>query len=160
MKKTKLTTIVLAIALASVFSITAIAANVPNSNEAIEIGATPGTGIIELPGKVDNLRAKDIGDFSDVIINNIFTRWDALTGEQKAELCDSNGRKLALTKELIDKYLEFGIIDQAAADTMTAMLDWPALREDRVPGSCVPGDFYWNTARNTVKGDGDIVAMP
>jgi hypothetical protein len=123
MKKTKLATIILAMALVSVFSITAIAANASNSNEAIEIGSTPGTGIIELPGKSGTPRANTIGDLKDVIIDNILTRWDALTEEQKAELCDSNGRKAALTKKNIEKYLEFGLIDQVTADVMTAMLD-------------------------------------
>jgi hypothetical protein len=204
MKKTKLTTIILAMALVSVFSITAIAASASNSNEAIKIGSTPGTGKIEFPGKSDNLRANRIGDMKDVIIDNALTRWDALTEEQKAELCDSNGRKAALTTEIIDKYLEFGIIDQATADAMKATLDRLAIFTEtasadgdvslgfssliyhfspeeianlfsfdadtasaggdqikgRIPGSYAPGHIYWNTAWNTAKGAGDIVAMP
>jgi hypothetical protein len=171
MKKTKLTTIILTMALVFVFSITPIAASASNSNEAIKIGSTPGVGIIEPPGKGGNPRANSIGDLDGVKIDNIITRWDALTKEQKAELCDSNGRKAALTKELIDKYLEFGIIDKTTADAMKATLDRLAmvtettsaggdLTKGRIPGSFVPGHFYWNTSWNTADGVGNIVAMP
>jgi len=51
------------------------------------------------------------------------SKWDGLTDEQKAEIYDLDNQKAAIDSKLIDKYLEYGIIDSETADSMRESLD-------------------------------------
>jgi|GEM_PF-4335494 len=51
------------------------------------------------------------------------SKWDALTDAQKAEICDLNDQKGAIDRQIIDKYVESGMIDAEAAESMKSALE-------------------------------------
>lgn len=51
------------------------------------------------------------------------SKWDALTDAQKAEIYDLNDQKAAIDSQIIDKYVESGIIDAEAAEGMKSVLE-------------------------------------
>lgn len=50
-------------------------------------------------------------------------KWDALTDAQRAEIYSLYDEKVAIDSKIIDKYLEFGVIDADTAATMKQNLD-------------------------------------
>ncbi len=51
------------------------------------------------------------------------TKWDSLTDEQKAEIYAICDQKSALESQIIDKYLQFGVIDSETAASMKQNLE-------------------------------------
>ena len=49
-------------------------------------------------------------------------KWNALTDAQKNEIYDLKEKASAIDSQIIDKYLEYGIVDQTTADNMKAMM--------------------------------------
>ncbi len=51
------------------------------------------------------------------------SKWDTLTNEQKEELYELSDQKSHIDSQIIDKYLEFGVIDSETAATMKQNLE-------------------------------------
>lgn len=51
-------------------------------------------------------------------MDEIMSKWDALTDEQKSEIYGFNDQKAAIDNQIIDKYIEFGIIDSETAASL------------------------------------------
>ena len=56
-------------------------------------------------------------------MEEIISKWDALTDEQKEEIYGLNDQKTAIDSQIIDKYVEFGLIDAEAAAEMKENLE-------------------------------------
>lgn len=98
--------------------------------EAIEKGEMPFVGKFRRGGhsgmKEDRRSAMD----------EMKSRWDALTDAQKAEIFDLNDQKAAIDSQIIDKYVELGIIDAETAESMRSALE--SQRSDMRTNSRMP----------------------
>jgi competence protein ComGC len=50
-------------------------------------------------------------------------KWDSLTDAQKSEIYDLNDQKAGIESQIIDKYLEFGVIDSDTAASMKERIE-------------------------------------
>ena len=53
----------------------------------------------------------------------VLAKWNALTAAQKNEIYDLKEKASAIDSKIIDKYLEYGIVDQPTADNMKTMMN-------------------------------------
>lgn len=51
------------------------------------------------------------------------SKWEALTDAQKVEIYNLDDQKTAINSQLIDKYLEFGVIDTETAESIRGFLE-------------------------------------
>ena len=85
--------------------------------EAIDNGETPFFGKFGRGGR------GFMSEEQRAAMDEMNSKWDALTDEQKAEIYDLNDQKAAIDNKIIDKYLEYGIIDSDKASDMKDALD-------------------------------------
>lgn len=65
-------------------------------------------------------------------------QWDALTEEEKQEVYNLQRQMLQTQQQLIDKYLELGLIEADAAEKMQTMLEEQSLALENGEMSCPP----------------------
>lgn len=56
-------------------------------------------------------------------VSEMKSKWDALTDAQKAEIYTLYDQKTSIESQIVDKYLEFGVIDSETAATMKSNLE-------------------------------------
>jgi len=68
--------------------------------------------------------------------DGIKSRWNELTDEQRSEIYDLEDQKSNIDRQIIEKYLEFGVIDRETADSMRDALE--SRRSDMRENSRMP----------------------
>lgn len=68
-------------------------------------------------------RGGAISDERKAATDAMKAKWDALTDEQKAEIYSLYDQKVSIESQIVDKYLEFGVIDTDTAATMKQNLE-------------------------------------
>lgn len=85
--------------------------------EAVDKGEMPFLGKFGRSGR------SEMKEERKAAMDEMKSKWNALTDAQKAVIYDLNDQKAVIDSQIIDKYVEFGIIDAETADGMKSSLE-------------------------------------
>ncbi len=133
MKSKKVALIVSTLAIVMTMGVTAFAASTTDSTDDSRLAAIE-SGDMQF-GKNGKGR-RGMNEEQKAQMDAMNEKWDTLTEEQKDVIYDLNDQKTDIDSKIIDKYLEFGVIDADEAATMKENVETrkSTIREnDRMP---------------------------